>query len=68
MYAELLAATHTDWIMSGFGGQPIPFKTAVTAWMRIHLMGDASLKPMFYGADCTMCKDTAWKVQQKMLN
>jgi hypothetical protein len=70
MYGELLAADHTNWIAASFGGgAPSPFVTAVVAWMRVFLMGDTSLKPMFYGADCTMCKDTAtWKVQQKMLN
>jgi len=74
MYGELLAADHTNWISAsitaGFGGgAPSPFVTAVVAWMRVFLMGDATLKPMFYGPDCTMCKDTAtWKVQQKMLN
>jgi hypothetical protein len=39
----------------------------VTAWMRVHLMGDTSLKPMFYGPDCTLCKDSGWKIMQKML-
>jgi hypothetical protein len=69
MYAELLAATHTNWFTGGFGGGPMhPFVIAVTAWMRVHLMGDAALRPMFYGADCTMCKDAAWKIMQKMLN
>jgi hypothetical protein len=69
MYAELLAATHTNWFTGGFGGGPMhPFVVSVTAWMRVHLMGDVSLKPMFYGADCTMCKDTAWKIMQKMLD
>ena len=74
MYAELLAADHTNWISqsitAGFGGgAPSPFVTVVVGWMRVHLMGDATLKPMFYGADCTVCKDTAtWKIQQKMLD
>jgi len=74
MYAELLAASHTSWIQDSItaeftGGDMSPFVTAVVAWMRVFLMGDASQKPMFYGSDCTLCKDTAdWTVQQKMLN
>ncbi|HEX3594547.1 MAG TPA: hypothetical protein VHU80_05580, partial [Polyangiaceae bacterium] len=74
MYAELLAASHTSWITDSItaqfgGGAPSPFVTAVTAWMRVFLMNDTSLKPMFFGADCTLCKDTAdWMIQQKMLD
>lgn len=68
MYAELAAADHTNWIGAGFGGGPMhPFVVTVTAWMRVHLMGDTSLKPMFYGPDCTLCKDSGWKIMQKML-
>ncbi|HEX4341625.1 MAG TPA: hypothetical protein VH062_37200 [Polyangiaceae bacterium] len=73
MYAELLAASHTSWITDSItaqfgGGAPSPFVTVVTAWMRLFLMNDTSIKPMFYGTDCTLCKDTAdWTIQQKML-
>jgi len=71
MYASQLAATHTNWM--GGGGRataPLnPFMIVVTGWMRIHLMSDEALKPMFYGADCTLCKDTAtWSVVQKNLD
>jgi len=69
MYAELSAATHTNWFTGGFGGAPMhPFVVAVTAWMRVQLMNDAALRPRFYGADCGLCKDTAWKIMQKMLD
>jgi hypothetical protein len=72
MYAELTTADHTNWIggsfAAQFGGAMNPFVIAVTAWMRVHLMDDATLRPMFYGSDCGMCKDTTWKVMQKMLN
>ncbi len=40
---------------------------AVTGWLRWQLMGDASLKGMFVGPQCTMCSDANWKVQQKNL-
>jgi hypothetical protein len=38
-----------------------------TAWLRYKLMSDTTLEPMFVGADCTYCENTAWKVQQKNL-
>jgi dienelactone hydrolase len=71
MFAELLAATHTSWISGAFmrNAPTPPFVVVVTGWMRVHLMGDAALRPMFYGPSCTLCTDTAnWTVQQKMLN
>jgi hypothetical protein len=39
----------------------------VTGWLRWQLMSDASLKPMFVGDQCTVCKDTNWTVKQKAL-
>lgn len=36
-----------------------------TAWLRWKLMSDATLEPMFVGDQCTVCKDSNWKVQQK---
>jgi dienelactone hydrolase len=69
MYAELLAASHTNWFTGGFGGAPMhPFVVAVTAWMRVQLMNDTALRPWFYGPDCSLCKDTAWNIMQKMLD
>lgn len=41
--------------------------TASTAWLRWQLMNDVSYKSWFVGADCKLCKDTAWTVQQKGL-
>lgn len=40
---------------------------ATTAWLRWHVMGDASFKTSFVGNDCSLCKDSAWTVQQKAL-
>ncbi len=70
MYASQLAATHTNWMVGGGPGAALnPFMIAVTGWMRVHLMSDEALKPMFYGPDCTLCKDTAtWDVLQKNLD
>ena len=42
---------------------------ATTAWLRWQQMQDLSLKPMFVGSDCGLCKDSNWTVEpQKNLN
>jgi hypothetical protein len=66
MYAELKAADHTNWIFSPSGAHPYAIIT--NAWFRVHLMGDTSLRPLFYGADCTYCKDDAWVIMRKMMD
>jgi len=43
-------------------------RVVVTGWLRWQLMNDESLKSMFIGADCAVCKDSNWKVQQKNLD
>jgi dienelactone hydrolase len=65
MYAELKAASHVNWIA---GGRMHPYAIATTGWFRVHLMGDTALKPMFYGAMCQLCTDSAWVIEQKMLD
>jgi hypothetical protein len=68
MYANQLAASHTNWMM-GSGTALNPFMIATTGWMRVHLMGDTALRPMFYGATCTLCQDTAtWDIARKMMD
>jgi hypothetical protein len=67
MLAELLAADH-GYIISG-GSKLNPYVVAVTAWMRVQLMGDTTLRGQFYGASCTLCQDTAtWQVMSKMMD
>jgi hypothetical protein len=68
MFADQLAVDHVDWLT--FRPGPLnPFEVAVTAWMRVHLMGDTALRPMFYGPSCALCQDTAtWQVMQKMMD
>lgn len=66
MYAELKAADHTNWIFSPSGAHP--FWVITNAWFRVHLMGDTALRPMFYGPDCTYCKDDAWVIMRKMMD
>jgi hypothetical protein len=68
MIADQLAIGHGNWI-SFRGGALNPYEVAVTAWMRVHLMGDTSLRGRFYGPSCTLCQDTAtWLVMQKMMD
>jgi predicted dienelactone hydrolase len=68
MLANQLAATHTNWM--GFGSTSLnPYVVATTGWFRVHLMGDTAIRNMFYGADCTLCQDTAtWQIQRKMMD
>jgi dienelactone hydrolase len=40
---------------------------ATTAWLRWQVMSDVSYKAWFVGSACTLCKDSAWTVQQKAL-
>lgn len=67
MLAEYLAADHVSWVTFR-GTTPSPVEATVTAWMRVHLMGDSSLRGRFYGPSCTLCQDTAWQVMRKMMD
>jgi hypothetical protein len=51
-------------ILAAFTSQ---ISQAVTGWLRWQLMADETLKAMFVGADCGLCKDSNWTVQQKNL-
>ena len=54
---------------SSFSGSTVePVEIEVTAWMRVHLMGDTALRGRFYGASCTLCQDAAWQVMRKMMD
>jgi hypothetical protein len=66
MYAEYLSVDHGSWL--GRGGQPSVVESTVTAWMRVHLMGDDSLKSWFYGPSCELCTDSGWVIQQKNMD
>jgi len=67
MLAEYLAADHASWV-TFVGKTPSPVEAAVTAWMRVHLMGDTALRPWFYGASCKLCTDPGWSIMQKMMD
>jgi predicted dienelactone hydrolase len=68
MLADDLAATHVNWVTFRAGGALSIVEVAVTAWMRVQLMGDTALRPRFYGASCALCTDAAWQVMQKMMD
>lgn len=40
---------------------------AAAGWLRWKLMSDETLAAMFVGSQCTLCKDSNWKVQTKGL-
>ena len=63
MYAEYLSVDHGSWM--SFNNKPSVVYGAVTAWMRVHLMADDSLRPWFYGEACQLCADTGWQIQTK---
>jgi len=67
MFANYLTADHANWI-TFFGDTVSPAETVVTAWMRVHLMGDTTLRTWFYGESCLLCSDPAWEVEQSMMD
>jgi hypothetical protein len=67
MFAEYVSADHGSWMSFG-GNKPSAVETAITAWMRVHLMGDTALRPWFYGASCKLCTDSAWIITQKNMD
>lgn len=66
MYAEYLSVDHGSWL--GRSGKPSVVESTVTAWMRVHLMADASLRSWFYGASCKLCTDTGWSIERKNMD
>jgi hypothetical protein len=66
MYASHLASDHGSWM--SWGNTRSEVETAITAWMRVHLMADDSLRSWFYGASCTLCTDSAWEIDRKNMD
>jgi hypothetical protein len=68
MYAECKTVDHSNWIFSA-QGIANPIYVIVVAWFRVQLMDDKALRPMFYGSDCTLCKDTAtWNLMRSKMD
>ena len=66
MFAEYLSVDHGSWL--SFGNTRSDVETAITAWMRVHLMGDESLRSWFYGASCGLCTDSNWEIDRKNMD
>jgi hypothetical protein len=66
MYANYLTVDHGSWL--SFGNKRSDVETAITAWMRVHLMADESLRSWFYGASCKLCTDSAWEIDRKNMD
>jgi dienelactone hydrolase len=67
MLAEYVTADHANWL-TFFGNNLTEVETAVTAWMRVHLMEDIDLRSWFYGPSCALCTDSAWQITQKNMD
>ena len=67
MLADYLSVDHVSWVTFR-GTTPGPVEAAVTAWMRVQLMGDTTLRSWFYGPSCKLCTDAGWQVMQKMMD
>lgn len=63
-YGNFIGGSHLGIITSPIMER---IRVAVTGWLRWQLMGDTTLKSMFVGDQCAMCKDPNWSVQQKNL-
>jgi len=62
MFIDNLAADHGGWLyQNGIKGPDI---IGLTAWFRVHLMGDTANRKMFYGPSCTFCTDSRVQVKQ----
>lgn len=67
MFANYLSVDHGSWL-TFFGDTHTDVEVAITAWMRVHLMGDEALRTWFYGASCTLCTDSGWEIQRKNMD
>jgi hypothetical protein len=65
MYAEYLSVDHGSWMGRS---TPSVVEATVTAWMRVHLMGDPDLRSWFYGPSCKLCTDSGWSIDRKNMD
>ena len=65
MFINNLDADHGGWL--GQNGPKGPTIFGVTAWFRVHLMGDTENRKRFYGASCTFCTDNRVQVERNSL-
>jgi hypothetical protein len=65
MFMNNLSADHGGWEYQNGAKGPDIF--ALTAWFRVHLMGDTANRKYFYGSSCTLCTDSRVTVQKNSL-
>jgi hypothetical protein len=65
MFLNTLAADHGSWL--GQGGSQGPTFFALTAWFRVHLMGDVDSRRFFFGEDCALCTDNRVTIERNGL-
>lgn len=65
VFANFLMGDHANWLSFGGSMSVKPVEAAVTAWMRVHLMGDTALRAWFYGDTCGLCEDDSWQIARK---
>ena len=65
MLMNNLSADHGGWEYQNGAKGPDIF--ALTAWFRVHLMGDTANRKYFYGTGCTLCTDSRVTVEKNSL-
>jgi hypothetical protein len=65
MFMDNLSADHGGWEYQNGAKGPDIF--ALTAWFRVHLMGDTANRKYFYGSSCTLCTDKRVTVMKNSL-
>lgn len=65
MFMDNLSADHGGWEYQNGAKGPDIF--ALTAWFRVHLMGDTANRKYFYGTSCTLCTDSRVTVTRNSL-
>jgi hypothetical protein len=65
MFMDNLSADHGGWEYQNGAKGPDIF--ALTAWFRVHLMGDTANRKYFYGTSCALCTDSRLTVQSNSL-
>lgn len=65
MFMDNLAADHGGWEYQNGAKGPDIF--ALTAWFRVHLMGDTGNRKYFYGTSCSLCTDNRVTVMKNSL-
>ena len=65
MFMDNLSADHGGWLYQSGAKGPDIF--GLTAWFRVHLMGDTGNRKVFYGPSCTLCTDSRVQVMRNSL-